>query len=139
MAEITESERAPFSGNGEVADLSVWLEQQCQAKGLSCRQMAAETGVSHATIAAIKNGARPSAATIVKLADGLCKEGQHQRQALKDRLLSLGGYRDELVEDDLSEPLSRLMDRLTGFSNAQLKIMGRFADFISTMETNNGA
>ncbi len=134
MEETLESGKISGSGSSQPETLGAWLEQQCRAENLSYRQAAARAGVSHATIAAIKNGARPSAATIVKLADAFSSNGTHQRQALKDRLLSLSGYRGESANGELSEPLARLMDRLSGFSEAQLRVMERFADFISETE-----
>ena len=51
--------------------------------------------------------------------------------ALEDKLLCLAGYRTERVEEALSEPLARLLDKLGEFSHSQLEIMEQFADFIS--------
>ncbi|GAI67932.1 unnamed protein product, partial [marine sediment metagenome] len=51
--------------------------------------------------------------------------------ALEDKLLCLAGYRTERVEEALSEPLARLLDKLGEFSHSQLVIVEQFADFIS--------
>ncbi len=113
--------------------LGKWLEERCREKKLSLRQAAALTGLSHATIGDIINGGQPSAATIKKLAEAFSGNGDQHRQSLEDTLLTLSGYRSERTDGDLSEPMARLMDRLGQFSDAQLKVMERFADFIAEM------
>ena len=113
--------------------LGGWLEERCKGEGLSLRQAATKTGLSHATIAEIINGGQPSAETIRKLAVAFSDGDGHHRQALEDTLLILSGYRSERTEGDLSEPVSRLLDKLSRFSEPQLKVMERFADFISEM------
>ena len=111
--------------------LGGWLGKKCQEERLSYRKAAEKTGLSHATIADIINGNRPSAATVKKLAEAFSGNGEHQRVAMEDFLLSLCGYRSEKKEGELSEPLARLMDKLSEFSEAQLEIMERFADFVT--------
>jgi len=113
--------------------LGQWLKERCQKEGLSLRQAATKTGLSHATIADLMNGAQPSAETVRKLAGAFGGDG-HTRMALEDKLLSLGGYRSERPEEELTEPLARLLDRLSLFNEAQLKIVGRFCDFLGEME-----
>ena len=114
--------------------LGQWLEARCREERLSLRQAATKTGLSHATIAGIKNGVQPSAETIKKLAEAFSGNGQ-ERLALEDSLLVLAGYRIERPEGvELSQPVSRLLDKLAQFSEPQLKIMERFADFIAQME-----
>ena len=111
--------------------LGAWLEKKCQEEHLSYRKVGEKAGVSHATIADIIKGNRPSAATVKKLAEAFSGDGGHQRVALEDFLLSLCGYRSEGEEGEISEPLARLMDKLSGFSETQLEIMERFADFVT--------
>lgn len=112
-------------------DLAMWLEKRRNAEGLSLRKVAARTGVSHATIAEIINGDRPSAATIVKLAAAFAGDGQHQRAALEDLLLTLSGYKSK--PEALSEPLGRLMDKMSHFNEAQLAVIEEFADFVAKL------
>ena len=111
--------------------LGKWLEKRCQEEHLSLRQAAAKTDVSHATIADIINGKRPSPETVIKLAKAFGGDGHHQEAALEDLLLTLCGYRSNREEEDLSEPLAQLIDKLSQFNDEQLKIMGHFADFIT--------
>lgn len=113
-------------------NLAVWLEKKCQGEGLSLRQAAARTGLSHATIAEIKNGTRATGETIRKLARGFGGDG-HQGRALEDELLVLAGYRTER-EGEIREPVARLLDKISQFSESQLRIMDSFADFVSEME-----
>jgi len=121
----------PRQGKG----LAVWLEERCKKDGLSLRQAAQKTGLSHATIADIIKGVHPSAETIKKLAEAFSQSGDHHRMALEDNLLVLAGYRSERPkEKELTEPMARLLDKLSEFNEPQLKIMGRFADFISQVE-----
>ena len=119
------------SGKPDLSSLGYWLRERCQAEGLSLRKAAARAGVSHATISDIISGGRPSAATVVKLAKAFSGNGQHQKAALEDFLLSLCGYRSDRAEGRLREPLARLMDKLSEFSDAQLEIMEHFADFVT--------
>lgn len=110
-----------------------WLRARCQEEGLSLRQAAAKTGLSHVTIADIMNGTQASPQTIRKLAMSFGGDG-HQGQVLEDKLLTLAGFRSQRV-GELSEPMAELMDKLSQFSEPQLKLMGHFADFISKVET----
>ena len=122
------------SGSG--SSVASWLAERCQKEGLSLRQAAAKTGLSHATISDIIKGNCPSPESIKKLAGAFSGNGDHHRLALEDKLLVLAGYRSERPkEKEISEPMGRLLDKLSHFDEAQLKIMGRFADFISQMET----
>ncbi len=114
--------------------LGEWLRDRCQREQLSLRQAGAKAGLSHATIRDIMNGARVSPATIRKLAGAYGGNGDHQLQALEDKLLILAGHRSERPEADLSEPMAQLLDRLSGFSEARLKILSRFADFLAETE-----
>ena len=114
----------------EVPTLSLWLGERCKDEGLSYRKVAARAGVSHATIASIKNGNRPSAATVVKLAAAFGGNGQHQRMATEDILLSLCGYKSKKSED-ISEPLGRLLDKVSHFDESQIKVIEQFVDFVA--------
>ncbi|GAH20429.1 unnamed protein product, partial [marine sediment metagenome] len=59
----------------------------------------------------------------------------NERLALEDSLLILAGYRTERPEgEDLSQPLARLMDMVANFNEPQLKLMTRFAEFLTEME-----
>jgi transcriptional regulator with XRE-family HTH domain len=116
--------------------LSQWLEERCQREHLTLRQAAAKTGLSHATIADIRKGNRPFPETIKKLAQAFGGDGPNQRFALEDYLLTLAGYRTPRPdEQELSQPLARLIDRLREFSEPQLKIMACFADFLMEIES----
>jgi len=102
---------------------------------LSLRQASAKTGLSHATIADIIKGVHPSPETIGKLAGAFSASGNHHRLALEDKLLILAGYRSERPkEKELTEPMARLLDKLSEFNEPQLKIVGRFCDFLSQLE-----
>lgn len=113
--------------------LGRWLEDKCREEKLSLREAAGKSGLSHATISDLMKGSQASAETIKKLATAFSGDGHHQR-ALEDKLLILAGYRSEPLSKELSEPMARLVDRLSGFSESQIRILGRFADFIDEME-----
>ena len=119
--------RTTSSGLGE------WLQERCQRESLSLRQAGAKAGLSHGTIRDIVNGNAASPKTIRKLARAFGSDGQ-QGLALEDKLLILAGYRSERPEVALSESMGQLLDRISGFSEQQLKIMGRFADFLAETE-----
>lgn len=119
----------------EKGGLATWLDEKCQREKLSLRQAAQKTSLSHGTIADIRKGIRPSPETIRKLAETFGDSGDHHKMALEDQLLILAGYRRERPEGkDLTEPMARLLDRLNEFNESQLKVMGRFADFVSQLE-----
>jgi transcriptional regulator with XRE-family HTH domain len=126
-------EKSVKKGNDNRASptIAMWLSNRCKDEKLSYRKVAARTGLSHGTIAEIIGGARPSAATVVKLAAAFSPDGQHQRTALEDLLLRLCGYRSGEKEVELSEPLGRLMDKVSHFSEAQLHIVEQFAEFVA--------
>jgi len=111
--------------------ISLWLENRCRNDKLSLRKAAAKIGISHNTVASIINGERPSAETIMKLAVAFSENGQYQRTALEDFLLSLCGYRSVQKEVEITEPLGRLMDKVSHFNETQLQIVEQFADFIA--------
>ena len=112
-----------------------WLEGRCQKERLSLRQAAEKIGISHTTIGLIIKGAHAAPDTISKLAAAFSDAGDHHRRALEDELLILGGYRTPSpASQQPSEPLARLMDLVAGFSESQLKLMLRFAEFLSEVE-----
>jgi len=113
--------------------LGVWLEGRCNHEKLSLRQAAEKTGLSHATIKAVIDTGRASPETIKKLALSF-SENHHEKLALEDSLLILGGCRTQRPEEAISEPLARLLDKMSEFNEAQLRMVGQFADFISGME-----
>lgn len=115
----------------EPRSLGKWLAERCQRESLSLRQAAIKTGISHATIADIIKGGRPSPETVKKLADAFARDGDNVKAALQDELLILAGYRSYRPEVQLTQPMARLLDRLSQFNEQQLKIMGRFADFVA--------
>lgn len=110
-----------------------WLKDRCEKKNWSLREAAANTGLSHATIGDIMKGGRPSAESIRKLAAAFGGDGQ-RKCAIEDEILILAGYRTERAEGEISESMGRLMDRLSTFSESQLKVLGRFADFLAEVE-----
>lgn len=113
--------------------LAKWLEGRCREEGLTLRGAAAKTGLSHATISDIIKGGHPSAESIRKLALAFGGNG-HQRLALEDTLLSLTGLRSAPPRGNLNESIAGLIDKLNQFNGPQLRIMERFADFVSEME-----
>jgi transcriptional regulator with XRE-family HTH domain len=112
--------------------MSDWLDLICRENHLSLRQAADRSGLSHSTLASIKKGTRPTAATISKLAAAFSNDGPNQRATLEDRLLTLCGYRSS-PEVKQSEPLARLVDKLSRFSDGQLIIMENIVDFCATL------
>jgi len=120
---------------GKINSLGSWLEEKCKSEGLSLRQAAVKTGLSHSTLANIRKGnSNVSGETIKKLARYFGGDGTRGRLVLEDRLLVLAGYRTERRKDELSEPMARLMDILSQFSKQQLKIIAHFAEFLAEME-----
>ncbi|MBU0598908.1 helix-turn-helix transcriptional regulator [Patescibacteria group bacterium] len=112
--------------------LGGWLKEKCQDQGLSLRQAAIKTGLSHATICGIINGKSPTAETVKRLAQGF-GNGNHHQLALEDNLLTLSGYRSERPqEDELSEPLAQLLDKLSGLAEPEIEMLGHFADYLTT-------
>lgn len=120
-------EQTPTDGVGQ------WLKEVCEKEGLSLRQAAARSGVSHATIAKAIRSNSTSPETIRKLAHAFGGDGE-AGLALEDKLLILAGHRTNHPEEELSEPMARLLDKLHHFNESQLKVIGRFADFLSEME-----
>lgn len=117
-----------------VGGLGQWVEERCLEGRMSLRQAGEKTGLSHATIADIIKGVRPSAETIRKLAEGFGGDG-YGKLAVEDKLLYLAGYRTPRPDgEEPSEALAQLLDKLSGFSQPQLEIVGHFIDFISPME-----
>lgn len=121
-------EQTPTDGVGQ------WLKGVCEKEGLSLRQAAARVGVSHATLAKVIRSNSTSPETIRKLAQAFGGDGEATRLALEDKLLILAGHRTNHPKEELSEPMARLLDRLSQFSEAELKVIGRFADFLSELE-----
>jgi len=109
-----------------------WLHERCQEGSLSVRDVAAKAGLSHSTVADIKNGAHPSAETLSKLVKAFSGD-DHEKTALEDHLFILAGYRTARPGEP-SPALGELMDKLNKFSTEQLKVMKHFADFISGPE-----
>lgn len=120
---------------GKINSLGLWLEEKCKSEGLSLRQAAAKTGLSHSTLANIRQGnTKVRGETIKKLARYFSGDGTRKRLVLEDRLLVLAGYRTERPEDGPSEPMARLMDTVSQFSKQQFKIIAHFAEFLAEME-----
>ena len=61
------------------------------------------------------------------------QEGKSDTAPLEDKLLILA-YRTPRPEEELSEPLAQLMDKIRQFNESQIKIMGHFADFVSEID-----
>ena len=107
----------------------------CQKQGLSLRQAAAKTGLSHGTIEGIIRGAAPSPETIRRLAQSFGGDGHNEKLALEDSLLILAGYRTPRPEgQDLTQPLARLLDAVAHFDEAKLKLMADFAEYLTRLE-----
>ena len=120
---------------GKINSLGSWLEEKCKSERLSLRQAAAKTGLSHSTLANIRKGnSNVSGETIKKLARYFGGDGTRRKLVLEDRLLVLAGYRAERPEDELSEPMARLMDTVSQFSKPKLKIIAHFAELLAEME-----
>jgi len=113
--------------------LSKWLRERCKQEGLSLRQAAAKTGLSHATIRDIMNGGGASPETIRKLVRAFGGDGR-VGLALEDELLVLAGYRRHRPDEKLAEPIAELLDRLSQMREPQLRMMAHFADFLAEME-----
>ncbi len=117
----------------EQGNLGQWLQAICRSEHLSLRQAAAKTGLSHSTIYQILNGGGAFPETIGKLAKAFA-DGTKGRLALEDHLLVLAGYRTERPEEELSEPLAHLIDKVKEFNQPQLKVMESFADFLTEIK-----
>ncbi len=114
--------------------LGQWLKKTCQKEGLSLRQAAARTGLSHGTIEGILKGVSPSPETIKRLAQSFGGD-HHERLALEDSLLILAGYRTQRPDgQDLSQPLAQLLDKVAHFDEAKLKLMADFAEYLTRLE-----
>jgi len=114
--------------------LGDWLKETCEKQGLSLRQVAARSNLSHGTLADIIKGAHPSPRTIEKLAKCLAG-GDYERLALEDRMLLLAGYRTQRPqEQNLSQSLARLMDMASQLCEPQLRLMLRFAKFLADID-----
>lgn len=114
-----------------LGSLGSWLGERCKTEGLSLRQAATKTNLSHATIADVIKGSNPSPETIRKLAQAFSQGGDHHRRALEDKLLAYVGYRSEpLAGKEPNESMAILLDKLSEFNEPQLRIMVRFAEFL---------
>lgn len=117
----------------EISGIGQWLKDVCQKQGLSLRQAAARTGLSHGTIEGILKGTSPSPETIKRLAQSFGEDG-NEKLALEDSLLILAGYRTQRPDgQDLSQPLARLLDRVAHFDEAKLKLMADFAEYLTRL------
>jgi len=116
--------------------LAAWLTEVCREAGLSSlRQTSVKTGLSHATVADILSGNRPSPETIRKLAGAFSQNGINEKITLEDQLLVMAGYRTPRPEGtEPSQLQSRLMDKLAQFDEHQIKLVAHFVDFLSQME-----
>lgn len=118
-------------GKGEFGE---WLQRRCQKEGLSLREAGRKAGLSHSTIRdIIKGDYIPSPETIRKLARAFT-DGRHSAEALEDTLLILAGHISQREGREINEPVARLLDIISDFSEPQLKMMTRFADFLADME-----
>ena len=114
----------------EQSSLGQWLEQRCKRGHLSLREAATKTGLSHSTIRDLINGSQPSPETLRKLAHAFGGDGTNQQMALGDQLLVLAGYRMPRQGEEITQPMAQLMDKVRRLSEPQIKMMGRFADFL---------
>lgn len=120
--------------NKSCSNLGKWLVEACQREGLSLRQAAVKTNLSHGTIRDIMNGNCPASESIKKLADAFGGNGQ-EGLSLEDQLLVMAGFRSPRPPgQEISQPLARLLDRLSKFSEPRLRIVDRFIEFISEVD-----
>ena len=112
--------------------LGQWLQARCQQEKLSLRQAAQKANLNHVTIADILNGHHASSETVRKLAAAF-RDGDWHGKALEDYLLILAGHKTR-HGGELSQPAARLMDSIQGFDEKQMKLMSRFADFLTHLE-----
>lgn len=111
--------------------LGQWLQERCQKKGLSLREAGQKAGLSHSTIRDLINGSYTATPeTIRKLAFAF-SDGDYAAKALEHKLLVLAGHIRPSAEKEVSEPMARLLDIISDFSEPQLRIMTRFADFLA--------
>lgn len=116
--------------------LGQWLAEKCEKEGLSLRQAAARTKLSHATIRELIRGVRPTPESIIKLAAAFGGNGE-RKLVVQDKLLVLAGYRKwRTSKPEPSEALARLLDQVRKFDEPKLKIMTRFADFLNETEAD---
>lgn len=118
---------------GARESIAEWLREKCRREGLSLRQAASRTGLSHATIADITNGGRPSPQSILRMANAFGGNG-HQNQVIEEKLLTLAGYRTPRPGEKPNELLAQLLDKLTGLSPPKMEMVGHFIDFINGLE-----
>jgi transcriptional regulator with XRE-family HTH domain len=117
-----------------VSGFGEWLRETCRAEGLSLREAAAKAGLSHSTIADIVKGSSPTPETIKRLAHTFGGNGR-QKLALEDSLLILAGHRTERPNgEDLRRSLAKLVDTVSGFSDAKIDMVTRFAEFVAELE-----
>lgn len=109
--------------------LAQWLQKRCEEERLTLREAAAKCGLSHSTLADIVRSENkyPRPETIRKLAQGFGGD------ALEEHLFVLAGYKSAREEPG-SEALAQVIDKIRHFSDAQVKIMIRFADFLIEIE-----
>ena len=111
--------------------VGTWLQERCKEQGLSLRQAAAKTGLSHATIAAIIKSGRPSPETVKRLVHAFSGDGNNQRTALEDKLLVLAGIRARPYKEKIMpETTARLLDIISNFDEVQLKLVSDFASYL---------
>ena len=115
----------------EEQGLGQWLKDRRHREHLSLRQAAARTGLSYTTIGDIIKGSRPLPETIRKLAQAFGGDGNNERLALEDKLLVLAGYRTERPREELTGSRARVMDKVRQFDEPQIKMMIRFAVFLT--------
>ena len=113
--------------------LGLWLQKECDRNKLSLRAAGEKTGLSHSTIRDIVNGSIPNPDTIRKLANAFSDGNQHE-QALENKLSILAGHRTEHQVGSINEPVARLLDIISEFSEQQVMLLVRFADFLDNME-----
>ena len=116
-------------------NLGKWLKKVCKKEGLSLRQAGDKAGLSHATIQCIIKGGNPSSITVRKLARGFCPGGKNELMVIEEELLVITGHKTRSTNGSMSQPLGRLLDSVKGFSEAELKIVSRFAEFVAQLSS----
>jgi len=114
-------------------DIAQWLRERCRRERLSLRQVADRSGLSHATVAQVMKTGAASPATVRKLVQAFYGDGK-QGMVVEDELLVAAGHRTPRPNGEMSEAMAWLLDKLSHFSEPQLRLVGQFADFIAEVE-----
>jgi len=105
-------------------DLSRWLQEKRRQDGLSLREIARMTDLSHGTVAGILRGVRSRPETLEKLARGF-----GGGSTLQDQFLEMAGYRKQR-RGRPSVALAELIDKATALDDHQVRMLVSFAEIM---------